>query len=134
MCPIEELRRKRMKKFLMIALFCLPSVAWAGHLDVFPFTLKESCSVDALIQIKDDFNTNWGEEYAYQVEIASPLQSNDMSTIYWMGRSKSVAAFGAAADAWIEGIKDPESVAGKLNARLSDCLERPEARRSYLVN
>jgi hypothetical protein len=56
-----------------------------------------------------------------------------MSTIYWLGRSENAAAFGAAADVWIEGIQDPESVAGKLNARLFDCLERPEARRSYLV-
>jgi len=122
-----------MKKILMIALFCLPCVAWAGHLDVSPFTLQESCSLDTLIKIKDDFNKNWGKDYAYQAEIAAPLQSNDMSTIYWLGRSENAAAFGAAADVWIEGIQDPESVAGKLNARLFDCLERPEARRSYLV-
>ncbi len=123
-----------MKKILLIALFCLPGAAWAGHMDVIPITLKESCSLSAFIKMKDDFNKNWGKDYNYHVEIAAPLQSNDMSTIYWMGRSKNTAAFGAAFDAWSEEIQDSESVAGKLNARFVDCLEPWEARRSYIVN
>ena len=122
-----------MKMILMIALFCLPGVAWAGHLDVIPFTLKESCSLGTYIKIKDDFNKNWAKDYDYHAEVAAPLQSNDMSTIFWLGSSKNAAAFGAAFDAWNKGIQDPESVAGKLNARFTDCLNPWESRRSYLV-
>ena len=123
-----------MKKILTISIFCLSSVAWAGHLDVLALTPKASCSPGTYTEIKDDFNKNWGKDYAYQAEIAVPIQSSDMNTIYWLGRSENAAAFGVAADAWIEGIKDPESVAGKLNARLTDCFEPMEERSSYIVN
>lgn len=74
------------------------------------------------IKNKDDFDKNWGMDYACHVEITAPLQSNDMSTIFWLGRSKNAVSFGAVFDAWNEGIPATESVAGKLNARFVDCL------------
>lgn len=123
-----------MKKILMVAMFCLPCAAWAGHLDVIASTLKDSCSLDTYLEIVGDFNENWAKDHGYRAEIAVPLQSHDMSTIFWLGRSENVAAFGAAADAWIEEVQDPESVAGQLDARFGDCVVEPwEGRRSYLV-
>jgi len=56
-----------------------------------------------------------------------------MSTVFWVGRSKNAAALRAAFDAWNEGIQDPESVAGNLNARFIDCPEPWEARLSYIL-
>lgn len=110
-----------MRKLLIVVLFCVPAAAWAGHLDVIKFTLKEDCSLDSFLAIKEDFNNNWGKDHGYHAELAVPIQDEDVYSLYWLGRSADTAAFGAAYDAWEEQIKDPNSVAGQLNARLLEC-------------
>ncbi len=78
----------------------------------------------------DDFN-DWGKAYSYQAELAVPLQSDDLLTVVWLGRSPNAEAFGKAWDAWRDAQTDSNSVPAKLAARFSECGAPSEERRSY---
>ncbi|HLG52933.1 MAG TPA: hypothetical protein VI339_03380 [Steroidobacteraceae bacterium] len=119
-----------MKKFLAVALLTLPMAAAADHLDVIEFKLDAGCDFATFMQITKDFNAQWGDRYAYHAEILMPLQSNNLESMYWIGRSKDAASFGKAWDAWRVEAQDPNSVAGKLWVRLQACSTNL-ARRGY---
>lgn len=109
-----------MKKIFMIALLTLPLPALAEHMDVIEFKLLEGCSFSTYMEIVEDFNV-WGKKYGYNAEIAVPLQSNNLTSMYWLGTSKDAATFGKAWDAWRDAQSDPDSMAGKLGARFVKC-------------
>ena len=110
-----------MKKIMLTALLALPLSAAADHLDVIDFKLKEGCDLAKLVQIKSDFNAQWGASHSYSAEIAVPLQSSDLESLRWIGRSKDAATFGKAWDAWRTESQDATTVAGKLAARFDSC-------------
>ena len=110
-----------MKKIIAIALLALPLGAAADHLDVIELKLKEGCDVAKFVQVAHDFNTQWGANHGYPADVAVPLQSSDLESMRWLGRSKDAATFGKAWDAWRTEITDPNSVAGKLAARFGAC-------------
>jgi hypothetical protein len=122
-----------MKKVILIALVCLPVVTLADHMDVIQMRIGENCSVAQYVAIMKDFNEQWGVNYGYVAELAVPLQSNDLVSIFWVGRSANAEAFGKAWDAWRDAQADPTSAAAKLQARFNACGEFNEARRSYDV-
>jgi hypothetical protein len=109
------------KKILLTALMFMPFAAFGDHLDVIQLELKEGCSLADYRAIADDFNEQWGKKNAYHAEVAAPIQSHDMKSHYWLGRSADTAAFGKAYDTWQKESADPDSVAGKLNARFIKC-------------
>ena len=121
-----------MKKLLIFALFCIPTISWADHVDVIPAILKEGCTLQTYLANVADFNKDWGSKHAYQVEVLVPMQGNDMVTLYWLGRSENAAAFGAAFDAWSAEVTDPNSTAGKLMARFTECSEPFDHRESLI--
>lgn len=121
-----------MKKIIAIALLALPIGAAADHLDVIDFKLKEGCDVAKVAQIAHDFNTQWGASHGYHADVAVPLQSGDLESMRWLGRSKDAAAFGKAWDAWRAAVTDVNSVAGKLAARFDACTINT-ARRGFDV-
>ena len=110
-----------MKRLLMIAILLAPVSASATYLDVIQVKLKEGCTVDKYAAIKNDFNDQWGKKHGYQAEIASPVQSEDISAVFWTGRTASAEAFGKAWDAWRTELSDPKSAAAKLNERFEKC-------------
>lgn len=110
-----------MKKMLLAAVLLLPFPAIGDHLDVIQFKLNEGCTMQTYMAIAKDFNDQWGKKYGYHAEIAVPVQSPDLESHYWIGRSADAASFGKAWDAWRNETKDPDSVAGKLLARFTDC-------------
>jgi hypothetical protein len=120
-----------MKKMLIAAIFLLPLNALAEHMDVIEFKMIEGCSMEQYMAIVEDFN-KWGEDYGYNSKIAFPLQSNNLTSIYWLGTSKNAAAFGKAWDAWRDAQSDADSVPAKLAARFAACTE-DLGRRSYDV-
>jgi len=122
-----------MKKVFLIALLSFPFAALADHMDVIQMTIGENCSVAQYVAIMKDFNEQWGADYGYAAELAVPLQSNDLVSVYWVGRSANAEAFGKAWDAWRDAQADPTSEAAKLQARFNACGESNEARRSYDV-
>ncbi len=121
-----------MKKLLVLALLALPMPALADHFDVIQIKLKDDCSISDYLEIVKDFNEQWAEQHDYKSEIAVPLQSDDLDHIFWVGRSKDAATFGAAWDAWLADAEDPDSTAAKLWERFGACGDNV-SRRSYDV-
>lgn len=119
-----------MKKLLAIMLLALPMAAAADHLDVIEFTLNNGCSFETQLQNMKDFNTQWGEKNGYKAEILMPIQSHNLVSLYWVGRTRDAAAFGKAWDTWRKDLADPNSVASKLWVRFEACGTNL-ARRSY---
>jgi len=111
-----------MKPILAVALFALPMVARAEYFDVFEIKLKDACKLEQELQIVRDFNSQWGPKHGYSAEIVIPIENSHMGSIYWVGRTKDMATLGEVVDTFAEEARrDPDSVAGKLLARLHEC-------------
>ena len=109
-----------MKIILAGILFLSPMIASADHIDVFEFKFNGKCTFEKYLGVVKEFN-QWGAKYDYKAEILVPIQSNNLESMYWVGRSKSAAAFGKAWDTWRNAVADPNSVESKLLARLTAC-------------
>ncbi len=121
-----------MKKILFTMLIISPLGALADHIDVIEVQLHEGCSVATYTAIKDDFNSQWGAMNGYQSEVLVPLQSDNLVSLFWVGRTANAAAFGNAWDVWSKDLTDPDSIASKLWARFLDCSTNV-SRRGYDV-
>jgi hypothetical protein len=110
-----------MRKLLLTAAVLLPFSALGDHLDVIQFKLNEGCTLATYRAIVKDFNDQWGAKHAYHGEIAVPVQSPDLESYYWIGRSADATSFGKAWDAWRNESSYAGSVAGKLVARFAEC-------------
>lgn len=121
-----------MKKALCLFLLLMPASVLADHIDVIEVKLNEGCSLSEYLAIKDDFNSKWGSKNGYRSEVFVPIQSNNLVSFYWVGRSANAAAFGKAWDTWRTDLQNPDSVAAKLWARFSACSTNV-GRRGYDV-
>jgi len=121
-----------MKRLILTALLICPVAVWADHIDVIEAELNEGCSAGKYLAIVKDFNDDWGKDLGYQTEIFFPVQSNNMTSFYWLGRSESAAAFGAAFDKWTSDLTDPNSLASSLMARFAEC-STTLGRRGYMA-
>ena len=121
-----------MKKLLGVVLLVLPLYAAADHIDVIEGQLKEGCSPEKYMAIVNDFNENWAVNHDYKAEVFWPAHSNNLVSLFWVGRSSSTGAWGAAFDQWNKDLMDEKSVASKLWARFRECSDNL-ARRSYLT-
>jgi hypothetical protein len=110
-----------MRAFLVTALLVLPMNVGAEYMDAIEITINEGCTVDEYIAIKNDFNEQWGKANGYLAEVATPVQSQSLTSVFWVGRTANAAAFGKAWDTWRDALADPKSTASKLNARLTKC-------------
>ncbi len=123
-----------MKKLLVLTAFLtvllVPVAAQADHLDVIYVQLKEDCSFPDYLAIIGDFN-KWAADYGYRTEIAVPLQSEQLGTMVWVGRSKNAETFGRAWDAWRDAQMDASSVPAKLQARFDQCTKPLTVRKGY---
>ncbi|MGI9237243.1 MAG: hypothetical protein ACR2QZ_07590 [Woeseiaceae bacterium] len=121
-----------MKKVLFALILVFPFGALADHIDVIEFKIKDGCSTEKYMAIVKDFNEKWGAKNGYQSEVFFPVQSNNLESVYWVGRSSSTAAFGAAFDQWVKDQTDKDSLGSKLGARFAECSENL-GRRSYMT-
>ena len=121
-----------MRVVFAMLLLALPMTAAADHLDVIEFTLNEGCSFDTYMKIANDFNTEWGSKNGYKSEVLMPIQSHNLVSMYWIGRSANAAAYGKAWDTWRDAQADPNSVPSKLWARFLACSTNI-SRRGYDV-
>ena len=127
-----------MKKLLLAFIVCLSLGVSAddhsksGHMDVIEFEMLEGCSMEKYMEIVKDFNV-WGKRHGYHAKIAAPLQSNNLTSYYWLGTSKDVATFGKAYDAWRNAQSDSDSEPAKLAARFSECTKNL-GRRGYTLH
>lgn len=122
-----------MKPFKLIfasLIFAVSSAASADHLDVIEFKFNEGCGLDKFLEIVSDFNAQWGDANHYKAEVLAPIQSHNLESMYWIGRSADAAAFGKAWDTWRDELQDSNSTAARLWARLEECTTNL-GRRSY---
>ena len=110
-----------MRKLIATLLLIVPTAAFADYVDVLSAKLNPGCSVSTMRQIVKDFNETWAKEGVYKAELLVPMMSQDLGTIYWVGRTKDAEAFGSGLERWVKESSDPNSVAGKLAARLNQC-------------
>jgi len=110
-----------MGKMLSVLLLFVPLVAVAGHGDVIEVQLSEDCSLSDYLQIKDDFNEQWGKKNGYLSEVFVPIQSDNLVSLYWVGRTANAEAYGKAWDQWRNDLNKTGSVAAKLWARFLAC-------------
>ncbi len=122
-----------MKKLLIALVLALPTGALAEHVDVIEVELNEGCSVSTYVAIKNDFNENWAKEYGYHAEVLVPIQSHNLVSLFWVGRSADTGAFGKAWEQWRADLQDADSVASQLWARFVECSTNI-GRRSYNTN
>jgi hypothetical protein len=121
-----------MKRILAVLLLALPMAASADYLDVIEFKLNDGCSFEKYMEIVKDFNTQFGASNGYKAEVLMPIQSQNLVSMYWVGRTKDAAAFGKAWDTWRNALGDPNSVPSKLWARFGACSSNL-SRRGYDV-
>ena len=112
-----------MKKLLILILLLSPSLVLAEYIDVIQFKLTGECSFSEYLEIKNDFNSQWGEANGYSSQVLMPLQNDNLVSMYWVGTAKNAAAFGAAWDTWRDALGDPDSIPAKLSARFQVCSE-----------
>ncbi len=110
-----------MKKLLLLMLLLSPTLAFAEYMDVIKFKLTGECTLAEYLEIKDDFNAQWGKNNGYSSRVAMALQNDDLESMYWIGTAENAAAFGAAWDTWRDALGDPDSVPAKLWARFQVC-------------
>jgi hypothetical protein len=110
-----------MKTLVALVALASPLASHADYVDVIAGKLNPGCTMSEYLQVVSDFNEQWAKDYGYKAEVLVPLQSRDMSTIYWVGRIKSAEAFGKGLDAWRAAQADPNSTAAQLMARLRQC-------------
>ena len=124
-----------MKKIMTAALCAASAIfvapASAEHWDVIAFEMTGKCTFPEYMEIVGDFNI-WGAQYGYSAKVAQPLQSDNLTTYFWVGSSANAAAFGAAWDAWRDDLADPKSTPSKLWARFQNCSTNMQ-RQSYDV-
>lgn len=120
-----------MRKWLLCLAVMLPFGVHADFMEVIEVRLKDDCAFADYLQIVQDFNA-WARERGYETEIAAPLHSDDVKSLYWMGRTRDAATFGEAWDAWRAALGDPDSEPAKLSARFGECVTNL-SRRSYDV-
>lgn len=111
-----------MRKLIALMVLAMPLASHADYVDVIAGKLNPGCSMSQYLQVVSDFNDQWAKDYGYKAEVLVPLQSRDMSTIYWVGRIKNAEAFGKGLDAWRAGQADSNSTAAKLMARMRECV------------
>ena len=117
---------------LLLLLLTLPATVAADYLDVIEIQLKEGCTFSEYLAIKDDFNKQWASKHGYQAEVLMPLQSHNLVSFYWVGRTADAATFGKAWDRWRNDLSNPDSMPAKLWARFSACSTN-KSRRGYDV-
>ncbi len=119
-----------MRRLMLLAILVVPLTASAEYLDVIQGKLKDKCTLQSYVAIMNDFNEQWGKSHGYQAQIADPVQSSDIGSVFWVGHTASAEAWGRAWDTWRGELSDPKSVASKLNNRLEKCATT-DGRRGY---
>ena len=59
--------------------------------------------------------------YTYSVEIVVPFIGDTLDAVWWVGRTKDAATFGAESDRWEKALMNPGSPEAKVNEKLNAC-------------
>jgi len=110
-----------------IALFALlvilgPRAAQADYVDVITNKMTGDCTMEQYLATVDEFRgVMTSEGYAYTVEILAPVTGPDLSNVFWVGRVKDLATFGAEYTKWLKALEQAKSPESRVNAKLNKC-------------
>lgn len=108
--------------FLSIAILTAPIAAGAQYVDVIVNSMNDGCPLDKYLGHVEEFRgVMKSENYSYTVEILQPLMGDDVSVIYWVGRTADLATFGAEYTRWEQALENAGSPESKVNAKLNEC-------------
>jgi len=104
--------------FLLIG----PQVAQADYVDVITNKLTGDCTMEKYLATVDDFRgVMTAQGYSYTVEVLVPVTGSDLSSVFWVGRTKDLATFGAEYSKWLTALGKSGSPESKANASLNEC-------------
>ena len=107
---------------LALSLLIAPTMASADYLDVITNSLNDGCSMEEYGKIVEEFRgVMTSQGYSYTVEIVVPFIGDQLDGIFWVGRTKDFATFGAESDRWEKALMNSSSAESKINKKLNGC-------------
>ena len=107
---------------LALSLLIAPTMASADYLDVITNSLNDGCSMEQYGKIVDEFRGVMTlQGYSYTVEIVVPFIGDQLDGVFWVGRTKDFATFGAESDRWAKALLNSKSPESKINKKLNGC-------------
>ena len=104
----------------LIILFA-PLAASADYIDAIHNEFVGTCTLEKYLPIVEEFRgVMKSQGYTYTVEIAQPLMG-DLTGIWWIGRTKDLATFGAEYTRWEKALASSGTPEAKVNAKLQAC-------------
>ncbi len=106
--------------FLTLSSFGLLSNTEYG--DVVEMKLNNDCTISEMISIKDQFNEvlkNKG--WDYRAEIWQPIERQDITTLYWIGRSPSFPDFAQEFTEYFEEAMKGNTPEAGLEDSMTNC-------------
>lgn len=99
-----------------------PQAAQADYVDVITNKLSADCTMEKYLANVEEFRgVMTSQGYTYTVEILAPVTSADLSNVFWVGRTKDLATFGAEYTKWLTALEQAGSPEAKVNAKLNKC-------------
>ena len=100
----------------------MPQSAQADYVDVITNKMTGECTLEKYLAAVEEFRgVMTSEGYAYTVEIMVPVAGPDLSDVYWVGRTKDFATFGAEYTKWLAALENAKSPESKVNQKLNKC-------------
>ena len=97
-----------MKKLLLLILFLTPALASAEYMDVIKFKLTDECSFGEYLEIKNDFNSQWGKANGYTSRVAMALQHDKLGTENTQHKQIALDNFSVETTALLIACKRPQ--------------------------
>lgn len=112
------------RRILLIALLSIvgPQTAQAEYVDVITNKMSDDCTMEQYLASVEEFRgVMTSQGYTYTVEILAPVTSPDLTNVFWVGRTKDLATFGAEYTKWLTALENAGSPEAKVNAKLNKC-------------
>jgi hypothetical protein len=94
----------------------------ADYVDVITNEMNPDCTMEQYLETVEEFRgVMTAQGYTYTVEILVPVEGENLSSVYWVGRTADFATFGAEYTKWLAGIAKSGSPEAKMNAKLNKC-------------
>ena len=112
-----------MKLFTIIVLTITSFLISASEYgDVVEMKLNDNCSLDQITSIKDEFNEVLESKgWDYRAEIWQPIERQDITTVYWIGRSPSFPDFAQEFTEYFEEATKGNTAEADLEASMAEC-------------
>lgn len=105
-----------------LLLLAAPHAANADYIDVITNDLNPDCTMDQYLANVEAFRgVMTAQGYTYTVEIMAPITGEALDVIFWVGRTKDFATFGAEYTKWLAALEKPGSPESKVNEKLNQC-------------